>query len=86
MPSDHARMPATASVEDGSFGAWDLDIPDQLKESVTRHGETLLRLLLSLRAIGTDEEKIEQALSAVIDSYKSELLATTRALREQNHR
>lgn len=57
------------------------EIPPELRASVARHQDNLLRLIESLRAAGMQEAEIESALSTVIDSYKTELLEAIRALR-----
>ncbi|GAB0118343.1 hypothetical protein [Acidisoma sp. 7E03] len=56
------------------------EIPPQLRASVARHQENLLRLIESLRAAGMREAEIESALSTLIDSYKHELLEAIRSL------
>lgn len=58
-----------------------LEIPHELRASVARHQENLLRLMASLRAAGMDEAQIEAALTTLIDSYKRELREAIRALR-----
>lgn len=56
-------------------------IPPELRASVARHQENLLRLMASLRAAGMDEAQIEAALTTLVDSYKRELLEAIRTLR-----
>lgn len=58
-----------------------LDIPEELRASVLRHQENLLRLVQSLRAAGMQEPQIEAAVNTLIDSYKQELLEAIRALK-----
>lgn len=55
-------------------------VPPELRASVARHQENLLRLIESLRAAGMQEAEIESALSTLIDSYKHELLEAIRSL------
>jgi hypothetical protein len=58
----------------------EVEIPPVLQESVVRHQANLARLMQSLRAAGMDEAEIEAAVTAVIDSYKRELLQAIRSL------
>lgn len=55
-------------------------IPEELRASVARHQENLLRLMESLRAAGMEEAQIEAAVTTLIESYKRELLEAIRAL------
>jgi len=57
-----------------------MPIPEELRMSVARHQENLLRLMESLRAAGMEEAQIEAAVTTLIDSYKQELLEASRAL------
>lgn len=52
----------------------DLDIPPELEQSLQRHREHLLRLVLSLRSVGMSEPQIEESVTILISSYKEELL------------
>jgi hypothetical protein len=57
-----------------------LDIPVELEESLRRHREHLARLVLSLRSAGFSREQIEESVSAIIASYKTELMAALRRI------
>jgi hypothetical protein len=57
-----------------------LDIPVELEESLRRHREHLARLVLSLRSAGFSRVQIEESVSAIIASYKTELMAALRRI------
>ena len=58
----------------------DLDIPPDLEESLRRHREHLVQLVISLRSAGVDEAQIEESVSILIDSYKDELIRTMKRM------
>jgi hypothetical protein len=60
--------------------AFSISVPESLRPSLERHQANLVRLVESLRAAGMDEAKIEAAVTTLIDSYKTELLAAIKAL------
>ena len=59
----------------------DVDLPPQLQASLERHKANLLRLYWQLSAIGAREAVIEDTLSAMIASYRDELLTLIRHLK-----
>jgi hypothetical protein len=58
----------------------DLDIPPQLEANLQRHREHLSRLVVTLRSAGIDEQQIEDSVSAIVDSYKTELIRTMKEM------
>ena len=61
-------------------GYGDIDIPHELKESVTRHQRHLAALVLSLRSAGLDEVQIEGSVRQLMSSYETELMTAIKAL------
>ena len=57
-----------------------IDVPEQLQPSLERHRHNLARLILSLRSAGLSEEQIDQSVSAVVASYKEELLLAIKSI------
>ncbi len=58
----------------------DIQIPEQLQESLQRHRENLARLVTSLQSVGVSETQIEASISVVVDSYKEELCRAIKAM------
>ena len=56
------------------------DIPQELQESVDRHRANLARLIVSLRSAGVGSAQIEASVSAVVASYRQELLTAIKAI------
>ena len=52
----------------------DIEIPEQLQDSLRRHRENLARLVASLQSVGVSEAQIEASISVIVESYKEELL------------
>ena len=57
-----------------------LEIPEPLQESMQRHRDNLARLVINLQSLGLSEPQIESSVSAVVDSYKEELLRAIKVL------
>ena len=57
-----------------------LAIPAELEDSLQRHRENLARLVVTLRSAGLSEEQIEESVSVIVASYKSELLRTIKSM------
>lgn len=55
-------------------------VPPELEQAFLRHRENVLRLVDSLRQAGLSEEEIDNSVSAVVASYKEELLRTIKAM------
>ena len=66
-------------------GYSDIDIPPELKESVTRHHQHLAALVVSLRSAGLDEALIEASVHQLIASYETELMTAIKALMKAPH-
>jgi hypothetical protein len=76
----HDRTPAAAlSTAEEYFD--DLDIPPGLEASLRRHREHLAALIRSLRSAGIGEEQIDASVSAMLTSYKQELLRAIKVIR-----
>ena len=58
----------------------DCDIPTVLQASVDRHRVNLSRLITSLQSAGIDDARIEASVTAVVASYRQELLAAIRTM------
>jgi hypothetical protein len=56
------------------------DIPVALQASVERHRANLARLITSLRRAGIGDSQIEASVSAVIASYKADLVVAIKFL------
>lgn len=52
----------------------DLEIPPELEQSLQRHREHLLSLVVNLRSAGMSEPQIEESVTILISSYKEELV------------
>ena len=63
----------------------DLQIPEQLQESMQRHRQNLATLIANLQSMGLSESQIEQSVSVIVDSYKEELLRAIKTLVEVSH-
>ena len=57
----------------------DLAIPPVFQPSLDRHLLQLANLVRNLRSAGLDEAQIEQSLSTVVESYRSELMCAMKA-------
>uniref|UniRef100_A0A7V5CTI8 Uncharacterized protein n=1 Tax=Acidobacterium capsulatum TaxID=33075 RepID=A0A7V5CTI8_9BACT len=63
-----------AGINLDSFG--EIEIPQELEDSIRRHREHLARLIASLRSAGVGEAQIEASISVIVASYKEELMRT----------
>ena len=61
-------------------GYGDMNIPVELKESVTRHQRHLAALVVSLRSAGLDRALIEASVHQLMSSYEIELMTAIKAL------
>ena len=57
-----------------------LDVPPQLEDSIARHRQHLAELVHTMKTAGISEQQIEQSVTVLIDSYKTELLAAIRSI------
>lgn len=51
-----------------------LSVPAALQDTLQRHREHLARLIVSLQSAGVSETQIEASVSAIVSSYKEELM------------
>jgi hypothetical protein len=58
----------------------DLEVPEELEESIRRHRAHLSQLIRTMKIAGVSSDQIEESLSVVIASYKEELIRTIKAL------
>jgi len=73
---------AESLVADAVAALDDLDVPDELRESITRHNRHLVELARKLIASGMDEDAIKSVVNRAMDSYKTELIETILSVRE----
>lgn len=55
-------------------------VPNALQESLRRHREHLARLIVSLQSAGVSETQIEASVSAIVASYKAELMEAIKSM------
>lgn len=58
----------------------DLPVPEALQDSLRRHREHLMRLIVSLQSAGVSEAQIEASVSTIVASYKAELMEAIKSM------
>jgi hypothetical protein len=58
-----------------------LEVPPELEESLARHRRHLAELVRAMKTAGVSEDHIEESVSELIASYKTELLAAIRSMK-----
>lgn len=58
----------------------ELEIPEQLQQSLQRHREHLATLVTNLQSVGLSEAQIEASVSVMVASYKEELLRAIKVM------
>jgi hypothetical protein len=58
----------------------DLEIPPELEQSLQRHREHLVQLVVTMRSAGIDEAHIDESVSVIVASYKEELLRAVKRM------
>jgi len=66
----------------GSDPFANLDIPPLLEASIARHRTHLAQLVHTMKTAGISDTQIEQSVTVLIDSYKTELLAAIRSMNQ----
>jgi hypothetical protein len=59
-----------------------IEVPPQLEESLARHRRHLAELVHLMETAGVSEDQIEHSVSSLVDSYKLELMAAIRSIKE----
>jgi hypothetical protein len=78
--------PAVQSVvSDAMETLEDLSIPRGLRDRIDQHQQNLTDLAGALLAGGQEVDEVRDTISAVLESFKDELLNTIIALREGPH-
>jgi len=65
----------------GSDPFANLDIPQPLEESIVRHRTHLAQLVHTMKTAGISDEQIEESVSVLVASYKTELMAAIRSMK-----
>ena len=65
-------------MEDDLFA--NFEVPEALKGSLERHRQNLAGLIRNLQSAGVSYEQIEVSVTAIVDSYKEELLRAIKML------
>lgn len=73
-----------ALVAEAMAALRDVDVPDVLRDCIARHERYLVGLVRGLTANGLSEEAVKQAIAAVLNSYKDELVNAIMLLQEDH--
>ena len=76
-----ANEKAEALVAEMASAYADLDVPEELRESLARHNRHLVELTQELIGSGLDEESIKSVINSSMQSYEAELIETILAVR-----
>jgi hypothetical protein len=60
----------------------DLDVPPPLEVSLARHRRHLAELVSTMKMAGVSDRQIEESVSVLIATYKEELMAAIRRMKE----
>jgi hypothetical protein len=58
----------------------EIAVPVVLEDSLRRHRENLTRLVVSLQSAGVSEAQIEASVTAIVASYKAELMEAIKSM------